>query len=116
MASEQANRQPSPTGHIPWWVAAAGGGGSIMAAVLQDHALGWAIAVAFIAWLLHNIAIAWIGRTPTTKAIADRATHGNCEQSDRANAAETRPRRQPLQPERLDAAKSPVLADMARKS
>lgn len=43
-------------------VAAAGGGGGIVAAVLQDHALGWAILVAFIAWLIHNIMIAWLSK------------------------------------------------------
>jgi hypothetical protein len=63
MVIEGANRQPSPNGRSPWWVAAAGGGGGIMAAVLQDHALGWAIVVAFVAWLIHNIAITWIRRT-----------------------------------------------------
>ena len=59
----------------PYRVAAVGGGGSIMAAVLQDHALGWAIVVAFIAWLIHNIAIAWIRRT-TAETTVDRATEG----------------------------------------
>jgi hypothetical protein len=58
MAIEGASRQPSPSGRSPWSAAAAGGGGGIMAAVLQDHALGWAIMVAFMAWLIHNIAIA----------------------------------------------------------
>jgi hypothetical protein len=29
-----------------------------MAAVLQDHALGWAIMIAFIAWLIHDTVIA----------------------------------------------------------
>jgi hypothetical protein len=59
MATEDASRKPSPSGRGPWW-AAAGGGGGIMAAVLQDHALGWAIVVAFTAWLIHSIVIAWL--------------------------------------------------------
>ena len=33
-----------------------------MAAVLQDHALGWAIVAAFTVWLIHNIVIAWISK------------------------------------------------------
>jgi len=30
--------------------------------VLQDHALSWTILTAFIAWLIHNIAIAWLSK------------------------------------------------------
>lgn len=62
MAIESENQQPPSHGRGPWWVAAAGGGGGIVAAILQDHALGWAIVVAFTAWLIHNIVIAWLAR------------------------------------------------------
>jgi hypothetical protein len=65
MATEDVSRDSSPNGRGPWWVAAAGGGGGIMAAVLQDHALGWAIVVAFTAWLIHNIVIAWLSKDGT---------------------------------------------------
>jgi hypothetical protein len=61
MATEDVSRKSSPNGRGPWW-AAAGGGGGIMAAVLQDHALGWAIVVAFTAWLIHNIVLAWLSK------------------------------------------------------
>jgi hypothetical protein len=57
MAIEGGNEQPSASNRGPWWFAA-GGGGGIVAAILQDHALGWAIVVAFTAWLIHNIVIA----------------------------------------------------------
>jgi hypothetical protein len=60
MAAEGGNHQPSASNRCPCWFAAAGGGGGIVAAILQDHALGWAIAVAFTAWLIHNIVIAWL--------------------------------------------------------
>ncbi len=62
MAIEGGNRQPPANDHGPWWVAAAGGGGGggVVAAILQDHALGWAIVVSFTAWLIHNIVIAWL--------------------------------------------------------
>jgi hypothetical protein len=66
-----------------------------MAAVLQDHALGWAIMVAFIAWLIHNIAIAWIGRTAAAETTADRAAASgrrNCQQVDDINVVENRQR------------------------
>ena len=64
MATHGESR-PSPSGgRGPWWAAAAGGGGGIMAAVMQDHALGWAIVVAFVAWLIHDIVIAWISKNP----------------------------------------------------
>jgi len=62
MAIDGKSQQPPAGSRGPWWLAAAGGGGGIMAAVLQDHALGWAIVVAFIAWLIHNIVIAWLSR------------------------------------------------------
>jgi hypothetical protein len=62
MAIESGNQQPPANSHGPWWVAAAGGGGGIVAAILQDHALGWAIVVAFTVWLIHNIVIAWLSR------------------------------------------------------
>jgi len=62
MTMEGGNQQPSASGRGPWWVAAVGGGGGIVAAVLQDHALGWAITVAFTAWLIHNIVIAWLSK------------------------------------------------------
>lgn len=62
MAIEGANQQPPANGRGPWWVAAAGGGGGIVAAILQDHALGRAIVVAFTAWLIHNIVIAWLSK------------------------------------------------------
>jgi len=62
MATEGGSRQPPSSGRDPWWAAAVGGGGGIVAAVLQDHVLGWAIVVAFTAWLIHNIVIAWLSR------------------------------------------------------
>ena len=62
MSVEGGNREPSASGQGPWWVAAAGGGGGIVAAILQDHALGWAIVIAFTAWLIHNIVIAWLSQ------------------------------------------------------
>jgi hypothetical protein len=62
MATEGKNEQPPADGHGPSWVAAAGGGGGIVAAVLQDHALGWVITIAFTAWLIHNIVIAWLSK------------------------------------------------------
>jgi hypothetical protein len=62
MATDGGSRQPSDGGRDPWWAAAVGGGGGIVAAVLQDHALGWAIVVAFAAWLIHDIVIAWLSR------------------------------------------------------
>lgn len=65
MATEDVSRDSSPNGRGPCWVAAAGGGGGIMAAVLQDHALGWALVVAFTAWLIHNIVIAWLSKDGT---------------------------------------------------
>lgn len=61
--SVEGENQEQPAGdHGPWWVAAAGGGGGIVAATLQDHALGWVIVVAFTAWLIHNIAIVWLSQ------------------------------------------------------
>ena len=66
-----------------------------MAAVLQDHALGWAIMVAFIAWLIHNIAIAWVRRTTAAETTADRAAatgRRNCQQVDNVNPVENRQR------------------------
>jgi hypothetical protein len=64
MATPDDSRQPSSRDHGPWWAAAVGGGGGITAAVLQDHAIAWAIVVAFAAWLAHNVIIAWLrGRT-----------------------------------------------------
>jgi hypothetical protein len=62
MTIEGGKHQPPASEHgpCPWWVAAAGGGGGIVAAILQDHALGWAIVVAFAIWLTHDIVIAWI--------------------------------------------------------
>lgn len=99
MAIEGPSQQSSPNGRSPWWVAAAGGGGGIMAAVLQDHPLGWAIVVAFIAWLIHNITIAWIRRTPTAEAVAEPTAtveHRNCEQVADIDAAENRQRHGPV--------------------
>jgi hypothetical protein len=61
MAMDGGNQQPPPSSRGPWWVAAAGGGGGIVAAILQDHALGWAIVIAFTVWLIHNVVIAWLG-------------------------------------------------------
>jgi hypothetical protein len=61
MAKNGQKRTLRGGGRDPWW-AAAGGGGGIVAAILQDHALGWAIVVAFTAWLIHNIVIAWFSR------------------------------------------------------
>ena len=95
MAIEGASRQPSPNGRSPWWVAAAGGGGGIMAAILQDHALGWAIVVAFVAWLIHNIAIAWIRRAAGAETTADRTAateRRHCQQVDGVNVAGNRQR------------------------
>jgi hypothetical protein len=60
MTIEGGKQQHPASEHGPWWVAAAGGGGGIVAAILQDHALGWAIVIAFATWLAHNIVIAWI--------------------------------------------------------
>jgi hypothetical protein len=62
MATQLEERQPPANGQGPWWLAAAGGGGGVVAAVLQDHALGWAIVAAFTVWLIHNIVIAWISK------------------------------------------------------
>lgn len=62
MPKDRGSRQPPGGGRDPWWMAAAGGGGGIVAAVLQDHVLAWAIVVAFTAWLIHNIVIAWLSR------------------------------------------------------
>jgi hypothetical protein len=62
MATQPAEQQPPANGHGPWWLAAAGGGGGVVAAVLQDHALGWAIVAAFAAWLIHNIVITWLSK------------------------------------------------------
>lgn len=61
MAPQGGSQRPA-TGRDPWRVAAAGGGGGIVAAILQDHGLGWAIVVAFTAWLIHNIVIAWLSK------------------------------------------------------
>jgi uncharacterized membrane protein YcaP (DUF421 family) len=60
MAKASGNHQPPA--NDPWWIAATGGGGGIVAAILQDHVLGWAIVVAFTAWLVHNIVIAWLSK------------------------------------------------------
>lgn len=65
MAISSDRHQPSSHDRGPWW-AAAGGGGGITAAVLQDHAIAWAIVVAFAAWLAHNVIIAWF-RSRTSK-------------------------------------------------
>jgi hypothetical protein len=100
MAIEGPSQQSSPSGRNPWWIAAAGGGGSITAAVLQDHALGWAIVVAFIAWLIHNIAIAWIRRTPAAengrrpicRRPICRSRTSNRKQAEDVNAADNRQR------------------------
>ena len=62
MATNGGSRPSPASGRDPWWAAAGGGGGGIVAAILQDHALGWAIVVAFTAWLIHNIVIAWLSR------------------------------------------------------
>jgi hypothetical protein len=62
MPTGSGSRQPPASGRDPWWVAAAGGGGGIVAAILQDHALGWAIVVAFTAWLIHDIVITWLSK------------------------------------------------------
>ncbi len=32
----------------------------LTAAVRQDHAIAWAIVVAFTAWLAHNVVVAWL--------------------------------------------------------
>jgi hypothetical protein len=70
MASESSTPEKPPGGPVPWWVAAAGGGGGITAAILQDHALAWAILVAFVVWLAHDLVIAWITRSSA------RSKHG----------------------------------------
>ena len=62
MAMEGRGQEPPADGRGPWWVAAAGGGGGIVAAILHDPMLGWVMVVAFIAWLVHNIVIAWLSR------------------------------------------------------
>jgi hypothetical protein len=51
---------PRPGGSPP--LAAEAG---ITAAVLQDHALAWAVLAAFTAWLAHDLVIAWINRNST---------------------------------------------------
>lgn len=59
--ADAANGQRPPVHDCnPWWVAAAGGSGGITAAVLQYHGIAWAIASAFTAWLIHDVAIAWL--------------------------------------------------------
>jgi hypothetical protein len=58
----QLKEQQQANGQGPRWLAAAGGGGGVVAAILQDHALGWAILVAFSTWLIHNIVIAWLSK------------------------------------------------------
>jgi hypothetical protein len=60
MAKDGSSPQPPADGRGPWWVAAAGGGGGIVAAITQNHTLGWALVVAFIAWLVHDILMAWL--------------------------------------------------------
>lgn len=62
MAAQGRNQEPPANGHGPWWVAAADGRGGIVAAILQDHELGWVMVVAFTAWLVHNIVIAWLSK------------------------------------------------------
>lgn len=62
MATQLEKQQPPANGQGPWWLAAAGGGGGVVAAILQDHALGWVLVVAFTVWLIHNIVIAWISK------------------------------------------------------
>jgi hypothetical protein len=57
MPTESGSRQPPAV--IPGGAAA---GGGIVAAILQDHALGWAIVVAFTAWLIRNMVIAWLSK------------------------------------------------------
>lgn len=57
-----ANQQPPSHDRGPWWIAAAGGTSGITALILQDHPIVWAITAAFIAWLLHNMVIAWLNR------------------------------------------------------
>jgi hypothetical protein len=64
LATPDDSRKSSSSDDGLWWAAAAGGGGGITAAVLRDHAIAWAIVVAFAAWLAHNVIIAWLrGRT-----------------------------------------------------
>jgi hypothetical protein len=65
MGSEGNSPQQPPEGSAPWRAAAAGGGGGITAAVLQDHALAWAVLAAFTLWLAHDLVIAWITRNST---------------------------------------------------
>jgi hypothetical protein len=62
MLGDEENPGPPSNGRASWWLAAAGGGGGIVAAIQQDHALGWPIVIAFTAWLVHNVAIAWLSR------------------------------------------------------
>jgi hypothetical protein len=62
MATQLEKQQPPANGQGPWWLAAAGGGGGVVAAILQDHALGWALVAAFTVWLIHNIVITWISK------------------------------------------------------
>lgn len=56
MAIDGASRQSRPSGPDP--CRAAAGGGGITAATLQDQALGWAIVIGFIAWLIPDAVIA----------------------------------------------------------
>jgi hypothetical protein len=66
---------------------------------MQEDPLGWAIVVAFIAWLIHNIAIAWIRRTAAAETTADRAAASgrrNCQLVDNISAVENRQRHETL--------------------
>ena len=62
MATQLEKQQPPANGQGPWWLAAAGGGGGVVAAILPDHALGWALVAAFTVWLIHNIVITWVSK------------------------------------------------------
>jgi hypothetical protein len=87
MVSGGNNPQEPPGGPAPWWVAAAGGGGGITAAVLQDHALAWAVLVAFTIWLARDLAIAWI----TSHSTRSKNDPGSSRPSDEHRTCTGRP-------------------------
>jgi hypothetical protein len=60
------HQQPSSRG--PRWAATIGGTTGITALILQDHPIAWVILAGFIAWLIHDVIIAWISRRPGSGA------------------------------------------------
>jgi hypothetical protein len=84
MADAAHGQRPPVHDRSPWWVAAAGGGGGITAAVLQYHGIAWAITAAFTAWLIHNVAIAWLQKEIGPVTADNRTTRGSRLCSKRA--------------------------------